>query len=168
MTQLALIPDDDAALELRHDPIEQSAEWLKTRDKGKISRDLFTQAIKDALSQTENPPPRGVAYAEATDAVYKGLCSYTARKLKEALGLPLRANLRDHLSQPALAAIDLVESTSAKEMLARYEELTYEICLQIIDEIARVVGETVKKLSVRIGEDIFTGRRLSGAPQLEG
>jgi len=39
---------------------------------------------------------------------------------------------------------------------------------EIIDEIARIVGETVKKLSARIGEDIFTGRRLSGAPQLEG
>jgi hypothetical protein len=179
MPQLDLIPDDGAgalrsdivkqnAEAPRHESTERDAEWLEVRKEGKISRRAFTDAVKVGLRQTFNPPPSKEAYPAATNRLYIVLCDHTAKQLRMKLGLPEGANIRDHLGIPALSAISLAESSSAEKMRDLGEELTFGKCLEVIDEIVGHVSTAIKAISASLGKNIFTGERLSGAPQLEG
>lgn len=79
---------------------------------GRVTRGRFTDVLKD----------HGVRqpwYGICTDAVYRPLLGDGAAGLKQALGLPKSASLRDVMTTTQLAAVALAESFSADRIQAK-------------------------------------------------
>lgn len=76
---------------------------IEVRMSGKLKRNTFTSRLKEYGLAKD-------AYGMVTNATYVKTLGGTARELREARGLPLKANLRDHLSEIELSAIAFAES----------------------------------------------------------
>jgi hypothetical protein len=131
-------------------------EWIEARSQGIIARSWFTSALHAAL---ENPQPRH--FMLASNEIYKGLWQRTAAQLRAELGLPERANLRDH--QPALA---LTYTRVAEMVIARKlgdeDMLTWTQAKEIISIVAGLIGGQARATGELLGLDLATGKRLLG------
>ena len=82
------------------------------RTDSKEGRVRFTNALK--ASGVRN----GSEYAYCTDVIYQTLCGGTARQLKIKMALPVKANLRDHLSVLDRLLIGATEVMAAERIEA--------------------------------------------------
>lgn len=128
--------------------------WIEARTTGKISRQHFTEALRDALL---NPEPKH--YGQATNALYVGLCARTTKQLRAELGLAGKANLRDHFSQIALAYTSITEGIIAQE-LGTNHDLTWSQAEQIIKSVAALIRPQIEAVSQRLGVDVITDKPL--------
>lgn len=93
----------------------EASQRLAIRAQGKVTRNHFTETLK-------NHGVSGVGYAACTDAIYKPLLGGTAKQIKDARGLPAKANLRENMSRLELVAsmfaeevaIERINTTNAK------------------------------------------------------
>lgn len=93
----------------------EASQRLAIRAQGKATRNHFTETLK-------NHGVSGVGYAACTDAIYKPLLGGTAKQIKDARGLPVKANLRENMSRLELVAsmfaeevaIERINTTNAK------------------------------------------------------
>lgn len=83
-------------------PQPELSDWEKTRAEGKIIRKDFTGTLK-------SHGVTGNGYAQCTNSTYKGLYGKTAAELRAEHGLAKTANVRDYMSEIALAATKLAE-----------------------------------------------------------
>ncbi len=129
--------------------------WIQARIDGKIKRNLFTQALNEAVAQVLKQQH----FAIATNDIYRGLWDRTAANLKKELGLRKNDNLRDHQPQLALHYQGIAEEVSAHK-LGNRNELTWSKAREIVKTIAVFIGKQAKETSQMLNMDIATGRPL--------
>ncbi len=128
--------------------------WIAARLKGIDDRKAFTDALQKHVVGI-----LGKHYGIATDEVYKGIWGRGAQQLKDEIGLPKKANLRDF--QPRLAIIlqTTVEAT-VSEILQDRQFVYPQEAIQIIDQVTSIVQVQAEQLSRLTGKDIATGKPL--------
>ncbi len=132
----------------------KSEEWINARVFGKLKRATFTAALKQAIADITQEH-----YRIATDDIYLGLWQRTAKRLREEMSLPAKANLRDHQPLPALFYQALAEDGCARK-LGEKEELTWEEARAIVQAIARLIGRQAREYGEYFGIDVATGKPL--------
>lgn len=128
--------------------------WIAARLKGIDDRKAFTDALQKHVIGI-----LGKHYGIATNEVYTGLWGRTATQLKDEIGIPQKANLRDF--QPRLAIIlqTTVEAT-VSEILQDRQFVYPQEAIHIIDQVTSIVQMQAEQLSRLTGKDIATGRPL--------
>ncbi|HJB15183.1 MAG TPA: Rha family transcriptional regulator [Candidatus Blautia excrementipullorum] len=79
---------------------------LIEREKGIAVRQSLTKALQQS---TENGRMHGHAYSTYTNCIYKVLFGKNAKQLREDLGISATENLRDHLSEEEIRAVQSME-----------------------------------------------------------
>ena len=79
---------------------------LIEREKGIAVRQSLTKALQQS---TENGRMHGHAYSTYTNCIYKILFGKNAKQLREDLGISATENLRDHLSEEEIRAVQSME-----------------------------------------------------------
>jgi Rha family phage regulatory protein len=90
---------------------ELNARRLTVREEGRRVRNNFTSVL--STHDVEQPK----SYARITNTTYQQLWGMTAAQLRDAHGLPAKANIRDHASEIGLAAIMLSEALSSNRII---------------------------------------------------
>ncbi len=159
LTSGAIDPDDviDAAIEAYRRQ-GKDERWISARLTGKIKRMQFTAALKTAVAEVLTKPH----YALATDEVYKGLWGRTAAILKDEIGVPPKASLRDYQPTLALSYQALAEEVSA-QTLGDKRELTWDEARQVVRVVADLIGAQAETTARFLGTDLATGKPLLGA-----
>ncbi len=88
------------------------------RAKGIGIRTALTDVIK---ASSENERMHGHAYSLYTDLIYRALFGYTAKQLREILGVTKKENLRDYLNESEIAAIAKYEDVAKSLMNAGWD-----------------------------------------------
>ena len=156
LTSGAMTPDQalDAAIEMCRAQGKDDM-WIQARLEGKIKRNHFVIALKEAVAETLNRRH----YATATDDIYTGLWGRTAARLKQELDLPKKASLRDHQPMLGLEYQRIAEGASAQK-LGQRQELTWQEAREIVKMVAAFVGRQAKEMGEMLETDLATGRPL--------
>jgi len=115
---------------------DEDNEWAATRAMGRVRRNEYTKTL-DAHGV------EGFGYASCTNAVYGELFDATAKKLKEARGLPKSANLRDAMSRDELVFIMMAE-TLAKGRISEEDSAGSGPCAQATKRSASFVRHAIE------------------------
>ncbi|SFI84626.1 KilA-N domain-containing protein [Albimonas pacifica] len=91
-------------------PSPQDTRWLAVRQESRAMRNDFTST----LAEHGVTKPRD--FARATNATYVGLFGASAGRMRERMGLPKKANLRDRMSRMELAQVILAEELATEHM----------------------------------------------------
>lgn len=129
-------------------------EWIAGRLDSIDDRKLFTDALKAHVENIQ-----GRHYGQATNGVYEGLWNRNAATLKKQMGLPDSANLRDFQGLLAVRYQQIVEA-AVSDMLKRREIVTVTDAMQLIHDIAKVVGVQASELGTLMGMDLATDMPL--------
>lgn len=84
-------------------------EWAAIRALGRVKRRKFTDSLNDH-------GVTGAGFGLCTNEVYKSLFDAPAKKLKEARGLPAKANLRDSMETDELIFVMAAETLSSERI----------------------------------------------------
>jgi phage anti-repressor protein len=101
---------------------QQKFENEVSREVGKIIRRELTDVLKESGL---NDKMHGHGYSTFTDLIYKLVLGMSAKKYREATGLPAGANVREHINQYQLHEIARLEK-AAQSMIdigMNYEEI---------------------------------------------
>ena len=85
-------------------------EWAAIRALGRVKRRKFTDALNDHGVS-------GPGFGICTNQVYEALFDAPAKKLKEARGLPAKANLRDTMATDELIYVMAAETLSSERII---------------------------------------------------
>jgi hypothetical protein len=113
---------------------------ILARIEGIIRRRGFTDGLKEHGVDEEG-------YPSITNAVYVALYGKTAKGLKQGLGLPDKARLRDHLGADDLATLSWVESISITRIKACGAKGNAE-CREECRRVAERARETLRSLGI--------------------
>lgn len=133
--------------------------WIEARLEGKIKREKFVTALKEAVAEVL----RQRDYATATDDIYLGLWKRTARQLKRELNLGKNDSLRDNQPRLALTYQGIAEEVCAAKLGER-AELSWNEARAIVKHVARIIGAQADETSRLLGIDLATGRKLLATP----
>jgi hypothetical protein len=132
----------------------KSEGWIEARIQGTVTRKQFVEALRLAVLQA---PP--TLYSEATENLYKGLWQRTTAQLRGELKIELKANPRDHFGKYALIYTKLAEDL-ATEKLSRAESVPMSVAMEIVWEVAKMIGRQAKEVSESLGYDLVTEKPL--------
>ncbi len=93
----------------RYERLGKSEEWIDERQEGIEERKTFTAVLQEHASS-----PR--VYPQATNAIYRPVLGGDAARLKMAMQLHPKANLRDGLSTHDLMRVKFAESMAADKI----------------------------------------------------
>ncbi|SNR91461.1 KilA-N domain-containing protein [Hymenobacter mucosus] len=137
-------PAKNLALRTRRlEKLGRPAEVIAARNEGVASRRAFT----DKLAQHG---VQGLGFRDCTRALYFPLFDGSTDVIRQKVGAPDKANVRDYMTHTQLAAVSLSEAISAERI---QKERSYgnnaciETCNQVGKEIARLVVDTRRGLS---------------------
>ena len=111
----------------------KSAEWIKQRLDGKLSRNTFT----DTLAKHK---VTGKGYGKCTNAIYEPLFGGDAVVIREKYGIEKGQNIRDNLSQVQLVAIQFSE-TLASDDIEKHNRIGNEQC----ERASRIASDVVRQ-----------------------
>jgi DNA-damage-inducible protein D len=154
--EIRIDPDKalDAAIEA-YRRMGKTDKWITARIQGKVMRMRFTTAFRNALQRD----PSALQYALITDELRVGLWKRNSKALRKQMGLPDKANVREHMSTLALTYEMLAENISAEEM-EQHKNLKFDESKAIVRRNAQDVGEHAERTSRRLGKDIVTDKPL--------
>lgn len=132
----------------------KSESWIEARVQGIVTRKEFVAALKIAVL---NAPP--TIYLEATEKVYKGLWQRTTAQLRGELKISKKANPRDYFGKYALIYTRLAEEL-ATEKLGQAETVPMGVAMEIIWEVAKMIGKQAREVSESLGYDLVTEKPL--------
>ena len=132
----------------------KSDAWIDARLTGIMKRHQFTTALRTAIQDISQKH-----YGMATNEIYLGLWQRTAENLREELELSKKDNLRDHQPTLALMYQGIAEQVSAHHLQAR-QTLTFAEGLEIIHDVAVIIGQQAQQTSQLMNMDIATGKPL--------
>ena len=103
-------------------------------------------------------------YAQLTNAVYEGVLGGDAQTLRQRLGIKRQENLRDALSEVALAYVGIAELVCSHKLagIGEFEPVPADIALDIIKTISHQIGVQAADMAYMLGIDIVTGQPLLG------
>jgi hypothetical protein len=132
----------------------KSESWIEARVQGIVTRKEFVAALKIAVL---NAPP--TIYVDATEKLYKGLWDRTTAQLRGELKIDKKANPRDHFGKYALIYTRLAEELST-EKLGKADTVPMPIAMEIVWEVAKMMGRQAKEVSNSLGYDLVTEKSL--------
>lgn len=135
----------------------KTPEWIASRELGIVTRKQLMAMILHLLGTDEH-------MAQITNDTYQGVFGMNAQELREHLGIPQSANIRDHFSTMGLVYTQAAEEASRLQ-LEKYDDDDYvepEDVRAVIAVVSRVIGKQVKEMSKTLGIDILTGKQLLG------
>jgi hypothetical protein len=127
----------------------KSESWIEARIQGIVTRKEFVTALKTAI--LDAPP---TIYMEATEKLYR-----TTAQLRGELKIDKKANPRDHFGKYALIYTRIAEELST-EKLGYAETVSMTIGMNIIWEVATMIGRQAKEVSEALGYDLVTEKPL--------
>ncbi len=133
----------------------KSEQWIKSRKDSREKRNAFTAALAEAVIELLTPN----RYATITDDMYLGLWKRTAAILRADMGLPKKANLRDHQPRLALHFQGIVEEITAYE-LGEKQEVEWDEARRIVKKTADMIRPWIEQTQQQINIDVATGRPL--------
>jgi hypothetical protein len=132
----------------------KSESWIEARVQGIVTRKQFVEALRVAVLQA---PP--TLYVDATENLYTGLWRRTTAQLRGELKIDQKTNPRDHFGKYALIYTKLAEDL-ATEKLSRVESVPMAIAMEIVWEVAKMIGRQAKEVSESLGYDLVTEKPL--------
>lgn len=90
----------------------KSDEWIATRLKGMTARSFLTGTLKDHGVTNQG-------YAQCTNSIYEPILGGTAKEIRENKGLPVKANIRDHIGDIENIGIMLAEALAKEKIEGR-------------------------------------------------
>lgn len=107
---------------------------LTVRESSKKVRNTYTKT----LQQHQVTQPR--EFARATNSIYRGIWGKDAAELRKANGLPDKCNVREHMSEPGLAATMFAEALASariaetnRQGIDQCEEASSQCALHVRD-----------------------------------
>lgn len=128
--------------------------WIEARVQSIVTRKEFVSALQAAVL---NAPP--TLYLEATEKLYKGLWQRTTAQLRGELGIDKKANPRDHFGKYALIYTRLAEEL-ATEKLGQAEIVPMTTAMEIVWDVAKMIGRQAKEVAQSLGYDLVTEKPL--------
>src|SRR5258708_30398886 len=132
----------------------KSHSWIEARVQGIITRKEFVEALKIAVA---NAPD--TIFVQTTEQLYKGLWERTTAQLRGELKISNKENPRDHFGKFALIYTRLAEELST-EKLGQAETISMNMAMEIVREIAKMMGKQAKEVSDALGYDLVTEKPL--------
>lgn len=128
----------------------KSESWIEARIQGIVTRKEFVTALSEAVM---NAPE--TIYMEATEKLYKGLWDRTTAQLRGELKIDRKANPRDHFGKYALIYTRIAEDL-ATEKLGQADTVPMAVGMEIVWEVAKMIGRQAKEVSESLGYDLVT------------
>lgn len=151
--ELGLFRSFDRAIE-QYRVAGKSESWIEARIQGIVTRKEFVAALTAAVL---NAPP--TIYVEATEKLYNGLWKRTTAQLRGELKITKKDNPRDHFGKYALIYTRIVEEL-ATEKLGQSETVPMSIAMEIVWEVAKLIGKQAREVSETLGYDLVTEKPL--------
>lgn len=129
-------------------------DWIEVRVQGIVTRKQFVEALVKAVLDAPS-----TIFGDATEKLYKGLWERTTAQLRGDLQITLKDNPRDHFGKYALTYTHLAESL-AKDRLGDAEIVALNVALEIVYDVAKVIGQQAKQVSDMLGYDLVTEKPL--------
>ncbi|HHY26418.1 MAG TPA: hypothetical protein GX523_06665 [Desulfitobacterium dehalogenans] len=118
----------------------KSDEWIATRLKGMTTRSYLTGTLKE-----HGVTNRG--YADCTNAIYEPILGGTAKEIRKEKGLPVKANIRDHVGHVENIGIMLAEALAKEKIQGKYyrgNEQCSSACLAASSTVSKAIKESRK------------------------
>ena len=128
--------------------------WFEARVQGIVTRKAFVDALTEAV---RNAPSK--IYAEATDKLYKGLWERTTAQLRGDLKINNKQNPRDHFGKYALVYTRLAEELATVK-LGVVDTVAMFVAMEIVWDVATMIGRQAKEFSEALGYDLVTEKPL--------
>lgn len=151
--ELGLFRSFDRAIE-QYRVAGKSESWIEARIQGIVTSKEFVAALTAAVL---NAPP--TIYVEATEKLYNGLWKRTTAQLRGELKITKKDNPRDHFGKYALIYTRIVEEL-ATEKLGQSETVPMSIAMEIVWEVAKLIGKQAREVSETLGYDLVTEKPL--------
>lgn len=151
--ELGLFRSFDRAIE-QYRVAGKSESWIEARIQGIVTRKEFVAALTAAVL---NAPP--TIYVEATEKLYNGLWKRTTAQLRGELKITKKDNPRDHFGKYALIYTRIAEEL-ATEKLGQSETVPMSIAMEIVWEVAKLIGKQAREVSETLGYDLVTEKPL--------
>jgi hypothetical protein len=132
----------------------KSESWIEARIQSIVTRKQFVEALTIAVL---NAPP--TIYMEATEKLYKGLWDRTTAQLRGDLKIDKKTNPRDHFGEYALIYTRLAEKL-ASEKLGDVETVPIAVAMEIVWEVAKMIGRQAREVSQALGYDLVSEKPL--------
>jgi hypothetical protein len=129
-------------------------DWIEVRVQGIVTRKQFVEALGRAV--LDAPP---TIFSDATEKLYKGLWERTTAQLRGDLQITPKDNPRDHFGKYALTYTHLAESL-ARDRLGDAEIVALKVALEIVYDVAKVIGQQAKQVRDMLGYDLVTEKPL--------
>ncbi|MDQ7026807.1 MAG: hypothetical protein Q9P01_16070 [Anaerolineae bacterium] len=133
-------------------------EWITIRNIGIVTRKELMAIIKHLLNLESNDK----YFITVTEETYLGVFGMRSWELREHLGIPKGANIREFMSTLGLIFTAQAEEVCRLE-LENYrddEVVAKKTVTKIIKTLSQLVGQQVKITEKRLGRDVLTGRKL--------
>lgn len=151
--ELGLFRSFDRAIE-QYGVAGKFESWIEARIQGIVTRKEFVAALTAAVL---NAPP--TIYVEATEKLYNGLWKRTTAQLRGELKITKKDNPRDHFGKYALIYTRIAEEL-ATEKLGQSETVPMSIAMEIVWEVAKLIGKQAREVSETLGYDLVTEKPL--------
>lgn len=118
----------------------KSEEWVATRLKGMTARSYLTGTLKE-----HGVTNRG--YADCTNAIYEPILGGTAKEIRKEKGLPVKANIRDHVGHVENIGIMLAEALAKEKIQGKHyrgNEQCSSACLAASSTVSKAIKESRK------------------------
>ena len=141
----------------RYEARGKSPAWIETRINGIATRKMLTAAIMDCVSGASDH-----TIAVTTDQTYVKLLQYTAKQLRELLGLKPRENPRDWMGYLALSYLSITEGIISDKLrnLGEDDMVSLELATEVINHVAGFVRAQYEATQQMLGIDLITERPL--------
>ena len=137
----------------RYEARGKSPAWIETRINGIATRKMLTAAIMDCVSGASDH-----TIAVTTDQTYVKLLQYTAKQLRELLGLKPRENPRDWMGYLALSYLSITEGIISDKLrnLGEDDMVSLELATEVINHVAGFVRAQYEATQQMLGIDLIT------------
>lgn len=135
----------------------KAPEWIAVRELGIITRKQL-MAVVYYLLRTDDQ------MGALTNETYLGVFGMNAQALRDHVGIPKHANLRDQFSTMALVYTQAAEE-ACRIQLRKYDDddvVEVDDVKAIITTLTRHIGKQVKDMAKLLGIDIVTGQPVLG------
>ncbi len=132
----------------------KSESWIEARVQGIVTRKQFVEALKNAVLAAAP-----TLYIDATENLYRGLWQRTTAQLRGELKISNKENPRDHFGKYALIYTRLAEELCT-EKLGKVDTISMSIAMEIVWEVAKMMGRQAKEVSESLGRDLVTEKPL--------
>jgi hypothetical protein len=132
--------------------------WISTRNIGVVTRNQIMELVMALLGKEQ----ANKLYGTLTNDTYRGLFGKSAAELREYLGLPQGANLRDSMNILGLSFIIQAEAMVSIQLQAYAPDdiVRPEDVRNVFIILSKLVGKHVKETENQLGLDVVTGRKF--------